>query len=67
MESENIGEEGLKLKEKSSLKNEEAKEKKRRIGNRGKKDLITHNNSISIEHSTLNKIIRFLKLEAQSK
>lgn len=49
------------------MKNEEAKEKKRRIGNRGKKDLITHNNSISIEHSTLNKIIRFLKLEAQSK
>lgn len=41
MESENIGEEGLKLKEKSSLRNEEAKEKKRRIGNRGKRELIT--------------------------
>lgn len=38
VESENIGEEGLKLKEKSSLKNEEAKEKKRRIGNRGKRE-----------------------------
>lgn len=43
MESENIGEEGLKLKEKSSLRNEEAKEKKRRIGNRGKRELITRN------------------------
>lgn len=43
MESENIGEEELKLKEKSSLRNEEAKEKKRRIGNRGKRELITRN------------------------
>lgn len=43
VESENIGEEGLKLKEKSSLKNEEAKEKKRRIGNHGKRELITRN------------------------
>lgn len=32
MESENIGEEGLKLKEKSSLRNEEAKEKKEELG-----------------------------------
>lgn len=43
VESENIGEEGLKLKEKLSLRNEEAKEKKRRIGKLGKRELITRN------------------------